>query len=137
MRAVAAAIDEMTPRQQRLDLLRREGVARFHGRFAGHHVEHFVQEFFVAEVERFLLAAIEHVGEEFRRVKTLEEAWKRMDGDGSRPDRGGFDSQALQERLNLFQQLLLFFAGRQGDWDQQPLAFQRAAGKARGGGLRT
>ena len=57
--AVAAAVDEMAAGQQGIDLGGGEGVAGFDGGFAGHHVEDFVQEFFLVQIEGFLLAAFQ------------------------------------------------------------------------------
>ncbi len=50
-----------------------------------------------------------------------------MDRDGAGTDRGGFDSEAVEQGLNLFEQFLLAFAGGKGEGNQKPLAFERAA----------
>ncbi len=49
VRAVAASVDEMTAGEQGVDLGGGERIARLDGRFAGHHVENFVQEFFLMQ----------------------------------------------------------------------------------------
>jgi hypothetical protein len=68
MRAIAAPVNEMAPRQQSFDLTRRKRIACFDGRLAGHHVEDFVQEFFLMHVKRFLFAAFKQFSEKINRV---------------------------------------------------------------------
>ena len=53
-----------------------------------------------------------------------------MDGDGIGADRGGFDAEAFEQGLDLFEHFLLAAVGGKGDRDQESLAFQRAAGNA-------
>jgi hypothetical protein len=55
--AVATSVDEMSPGQKRIDLGGRERVAGFDGGLAGHHVENFVEEFLLIQIEGFLFAA--------------------------------------------------------------------------------
>ena len=80
--AIAGAIDEMSAGEERFDFAGREGVAGFDGGFAGHHVEDFVEEFFVVDVEGFAFAALEDFLEEFDGVQAVEEAGKGVDADG-------------------------------------------------------
>ena len=79
--------------EKRFDLGGGERVAGFDGGFAGHHVENFVQEFFLVQVEQFLFAAFQKFGEEFGGVEPLQEAWKCVNGDGIGADGGGFDAE--------------------------------------------
>src|SRR4051812_23640176 len=73
VRAVAAAVDQLAAGEQGFDLAGGERVARFHRGFAGHHVEHFVQQLFIVQVEQLLLAALEQFRDEPSRLETVEE----------------------------------------------------------------
>jgi hypothetical protein len=128
---IAAAVDEMSASQEGIDFGGGEGVAGFDGGFAGHHVEHFVQELLLIQIEGFLLAAFQKLGEELGGVETLQEAGECVDGDGIGADCGSFDAEAFDKRLNLFEHFLLAAAGGESDRDQQALAFQRTARNAR------
>ena len=82
MRAIAGPIDQIPPRQQRFDLALREWIAGLHRGLAGHHVEDFVQQFFLVQVEQLLLAALEKLADEISRLKLFEKRWKRLHRDG-------------------------------------------------------
>src|SRR5687767_13388466 len=54
VRAVARALDEVAPRQQRRDLRGRQRVAGLYGGLAGHHVEDLVEQLFLVQVQQLL-----------------------------------------------------------------------------------
>jgi len=131
MRAVAAAVDEVATSEKRVDLGGGKGVAGFDGGLAGHHVQDLVEKFFVVQIEGLLFAALEKLAEEVGGVETFQEAGKRVNGDGIGTDGRGFDAEARQQGLNLFEQFLLPGARGDGERDKKALALERAAGQAR------
>ena len=127
MGAVAAPVDEMTPRQEGFDLAGRERVTGFDRGFAGHHVENLVQEFLMMEVKGFLFAALEEFSKKIKRVEAVEETREGMNADRAGPHRRRFNAEAVQQRLNLFEQFLLSLTGWEREGNQKPLAFERAS----------
>src|SRR5205823_7744416 len=72
VRAVARAVDQLPPGEQRLDLRRRERVAGLHRRLARHHVQDFVEQLLLVHVEQLLFAALEQLAHEISRLQPLE-----------------------------------------------------------------
>ena len=59
MRAVARALDQFPPVEQRFDFLRCERIAGLDRGFARHHIQHFVKQFLFVKVKQFLFAAFQ------------------------------------------------------------------------------
>jgi len=100
--AKRASIDEIPPGQQGLDLTLRQRVPGFHRGFAGHHVEDFVEQLFIVQVEQFLFAALEQLADEVAGVELFEEGRKALHGDAVRAERCDVDAETREHRLDVF-----------------------------------